>query len=132
MPREAADIIVVEYSGPQGAFELEMVENASRSLSKARNRRRLANTRRSSVVQHGGVEATCRITYVPERLDRQVNWTQAWLNDEKFELTFEIGIDGEAREKAVGCYVTSIDDSASSEGDATKEVEVFITELFED
>lgn len=124
MGRSMQDIMIVDYSGPQGSVELTTVESATLNRTKSRTRAKTMNrTRRPIGWQSGVEEATLTLTVIPELVKPEVNWVQAWKQDEEFTCTMEKGLDG-VREQVQDCIVSDVNDTFNEAGEARQEVTV--------
>jgi hypothetical protein len=124
MSRAMQDIAVVDYDGPQGSKELSTVESASINRTKPKSRVKTMNrSRRAIGMQTGTEEVSISLTVVPELENTEVNWLQAWKDDEEFTLTIEKGIDG-TREQIQDCQVSDVNDSFSESGEARQEISI--------
>lgn len=124
MSRAVQDILVVDYNGPQGNKELSTVESSTLNRAKTRSRVSTMNrVRRAIAFQSGVEEVEVTLTVVPELVDPEVNWVQAWKNDEEFLLTVEKGVGG-VREQIVDCIVASVNDTTNEAGEARQEVSI--------
>jgi hypothetical protein len=118
------DILVVDYSGPQGSVELETVESATVNRTKSRSRVKTMNRgRRAIAFQSGTEEVSVSLTVVPELGDLEVDWRVAWDLDEIFALAIEKGLEG-SREQIIDCMVVSVNDTFNEAGEARQEVEI--------
>ncbi len=118
------NIAVIDYSGPQGTRELSTVESSTLNRTKTKARVKTMNrTRRPIAFQTGTEEVEVTLTVVPELLNPEVNWVQAWKNDEVFRLTVEKGISG-VRESVFDCEVQDVNDTHNEAGEARQEVTV--------
>lgn len=117
-------IMIVEYSGDQGSFELSSVESSEIARSKTRTRAKvMKRDRRPIGWQFGTEEVSATLTVIPELQVSEVNWQKAWKDDEIFLLVFEKGLDG-IREQLQDCVVVSVNDSANENGEARIEVSI--------
>lgn len=124
MSRSVQDILVVDYNGPQGNVELSTVEAATLNRTKSKSRVKTMNRlRRSIAFQTGTEEVEVSLTVVPELLNPEVNWVQAWKDDEEFLLTVEKGLGG-VREQVIDCQVSDVNDTYNENGEARQEVTV--------
>lgn len=124
MARAVQQILLVEYDGPQGSKELETVEDANVNRSKPKNKVKVMNRSRSPIAHQTGTEdVNVTLTVVPELVDPEINWHQAWKNDEIFTLVIEKGLDG-IREQIVDCEVSDVNNTANEDGAARLEVTI--------
>ncbi len=124
MAREMQDILIIDYSGPQGSVELETVESANVNRSKSRARVKTMNrNRRSIAFQSGTEEVSVSLTVVPEKGDQEVDWRVAWDLDEIFALAMEKGLNGK-REQIIDCIVADVNDTFNEAGEARQEVTI--------
>ena len=124
MASQVQDIAVLEDNGPQGSVELETVESATVNRTKSRARVKTMNRQRRAIAfQTGTEEVSISLTVVPELFNPEVNWEQAWKEDEEFQLTIEKGLDG-GRAIITDCLVSDVHDTFNENGEARKEVSI--------
>jgi hypothetical protein len=118
------DIAVWDYSGPQGSKELEFVEASTISRTKSRARVKTMNrARRALAYQSGTEEVELSLTVVPQLVNPEVDWKKAWKDDELFDMTAELGLDG-VREGIRDCIVSDVNDTHNENGEARQEVSI--------
>lgn len=127
--RDLQDILILEYNGPQGAVILDTPQQATINRSKER---RVVHAMRPGRIpvgfQSGPQNVSISMTVTPELVDYEVDWVQAWLQDEVFGLTYEKG-EGGLREHAPHCMVQDANSSADAEGNATLELEIMVLQV---
>ncbi len=124
MSRLVQDIAVIDYQGPQGNKELTTIESANPSRTKSKARVKTMNRgRRAIAFQTGTKEVSMTLTVVPELGDPEINWVQAWDDEEEFTLTVEKGLNG-VREQFQDCQVSDVADTFNEAGEARQEVTV--------
>ena len=124
MARKVQQIIIVDYSGPQGSRELSTIEDVQVNRSKPRTKTKTMNRDRVPIAfQTGTEDVNVSLTVIPELVNPEVDWHKAWKEDEEFTLVVEKGING-TREQLVDCMVADINDSANENGDSRLEVTV--------
>lgn len=124
MSRFVEDVLILDYSGPQGNVELEQVESATVNRTKSKTRVKTMNRRRAALAfQTGTEEVEISLTVVPELVDPEVNWISAWKNDEEFLLVGERGLNG-TRETYRDCQISSCNNTYNENGEARLEVSV--------
>lgn len=122
--RQTQDILIVDYNGPQGSVELEFCESADVKRSKSRSRVKTMNRKRRAIaIQSGTEEVGISLSIVPQLVDPEVDWNQAYDRDEVFSLATERGLGGK-REQLIDCMVESTSDSYSESGEARESVEI--------
>lgn len=118
------DICIVDYSGPQGSKELQLVESANVTRQKNKARVKTMNRQRRAIgMQTGTADVSVTLTVIPDVVDPEVDWHKSWSNDEVFSLTIEKGLDG-VRELIQGCEVSSINNTYSESGEAREEISI--------
>ena len=126
MARALQDIIITSYNGPQGSVQLETGQSATINRSKER---RKAHTMRPGRIpigfQSGPQDVTINVTVIPELVDYEVDWVKAWLDDEVFGLSYELG-EGGLTEEAPTCMVADANNSADQDGNATLELTISV------
>jgi len=124
MGREMQDILIVDYSGPQGSVELETVESANVNRSKSKSRAKTMNRQRRAIAfQTGTQEVSVSLTIIPEKGDQEIDWRKAWEDEEIFTLVIEKGLEGK-REQIIGCEVSDVNDTYNEAGEAREEVSI--------
>jgi hypothetical protein len=125
MARNAQDVLILDYSGPQGNFELQLVESCTVNRSKSKARVKTMNRqRRALAFQTGTQEVTLTLTVIPETGEQtEVDWITAWTNNEQFFLVGEKGLGG-IREQFHDCEVSDVNDTFNEAGEARQEVTV--------
>lgn len=124
MARKVQQILLVEYSGPQGSRELETVEDATINRTKPKNKVKTMNRERVPIAhQSGTMDVGVTLTVIPELVDPEVNWFKAWDDDEVFTLVIEKGLDG-VREQITDCEVSDVNNTANEDGAARLEVTI--------
>jgi hypothetical protein len=124
MSRLVQDIMVADYAGPQGNFELNTVESATLNRTKSKSRVKTMNRQRRAIAfQTGTPEVTLTLTVVPELANTEVNWVQSWNLDEEFTMTIEKGLGG-VREQVQDCQVSDVNDTFNENGEARQEVTI--------
>ena len=100
------------------------MESATLNRTKTKSRVKTMNrNRRAIAFQTGTEEVTVTLTVVPELVDPEVNWVQAWSRDEEFQLTVEKGLGG-VREQVIDCQVSDVNDTYNEAGEARQEVTI--------
>lgn len=118
------DILIVDYSGPQGSVELSTAESANVNRSKSRSRVKTMNRQRRAIAfQSGTEEVSVSLTIIPEKGDQEVDWRVAWDLDEIFTLAIEKGLEGK-REQIIDCIVADVNDTFNENGEARQEVTI--------
>jgi len=124
MARDMQDILIVDYSGPQGSVELSTAESANVNRSKSRSRVKTMNRQRRAIAfQSGTEEVSVSLTIIPEKGDQEVDWRVAWDLDEIFTLAIEKGLEGK-REQIIDCIVADVNDTFNENGEARQEVTI--------
>lgn len=127
MPNEFEDVLVCEYNGAYGktgSVELQTVETATINRSKTRTAvTTMRRVRAPAGFQSGAEQVSIELTYVPEKLDAEVDWPAVWKNDEVFLFVAEHGLEGR-REQFPSCMVSDINDTYNAQGEARKTVSI--------
>ncbi len=124
MSRKVQSILIVDYNGPQGSKELTTVEDATINRSKPKTKVKTMNRDRVPIAfQTGTEDVNVSMTVIPELSDPEIDWHQAWKNDEEFTLVIEKGLEG-TREQITDCQVSDVNDTANENGDARIELTI--------